>query len=257
MKLGAHQYWGETERQWDLGGLSVSLTRYPAFQSQARHSHENPTYFFLLGGDFTDVSSERGALAPQRFELLFHPSGAPHEGCSGPKGRFGLNFEPSESWLAKNDLKASDLGSYRIDSDPMRAGELLRLNVCGFEAVQAESQLLEILLPDALESQESPAWFRKVRGLLDSGRPWSLHSLADELAVHPVYLARVFRARFGVSVSEWLRRRRLVSCARSLMDGRPSSEVAHEEGFADQSHFGRAFRAYFDCTPHEFQRRWA
>lgn len=256
MKLEARQYWGEADRQWDLDGLSVTYTRYPALQRQLRHCHENPTYFFLLGGDFTDESDQLGSQTPKRFDLLFHPAEAWHEGSSGPRGRFGLNFEPSRGWLEKYGLTTKDLGEYRLVADPFRAGELLRLAVCGLETDLAETQILEMLLPAEPVANEAPTWFAKLGRLLDAEVSWSLRSLAEELSVHPVYLARIFRSRFGCSVSEWLRRKRLVECAKSLIDGRSSSEIAYEEGFSDQSHFGRTFRAYFNCTPGEFRRRW-
>jgi AraC family transcriptional regulator len=249
------QYWGQTTQRWAFDGLSVSLTKYPAAQIQTRHRHENPTFFFLLGGEFGDFSTERGSLYPRRFDLLYHPAGAWHESRCGDDGRWGLNLEPSSQWLSQLELSGSDFGIYRLESDPFRCSELLRLLLLGFESPSAEDQLFEILLAPRESAEESRSWLRRLDELVreDAAR-WRLNTLARELAVHPVYLARTFRARYGCSVTEWLNRRRLVESARALLEGRQVSEISHELGFADQSHFGRAFRGLFGTAPTQFQR---
>ncbi len=241
-----------------MGGVTVTSTRYSALQRQSRHRHENPTYFFLIGGEFCDVSSELGTRYPERFELLFHPAGCWHEGISGESGRCGLNIEPSVEWLAGFGLEASDLGKYRVESDPVRGCELLRLANSGMPGEWASDQILEILLPSEPVAQDGSGWLKRLDSLLfaSDGTRWSLRTLASELGVHPVYLARVFRQRYRCSLTQWLLRRRLLEAARGLSDGPSVSDVAHEAGFADQSHFGRAFRSYFELTPGHFQRRW-
>jgi len=257
--LRAGEYLGVADGRWELGGVTVTSTRYAPLRRQSRHRHENPTYFFLIGGEFCDVSSELGSRYPQRFELLFHPAGAWHEGVSGESGRFGLNIEPSVEWLAGFGLEAADLGEYRVDSDPVRGCELLRLANAGMPGEWAADQILEILLPLEPVATEGPDWLKRLDSLLfasDEVR-WGLRSLAHELGVHPVYLARVFRQRYRCSVTQWLLRRRLLEAARGLLKGRAASGVAHQAGFADQSHFGRAFRSYLELTPGHFQRRWA
>jgi len=256
--LGARQYWGESVQIWAVDGLSVSRSHYPPFQTQSRHRHENPTYFYLLGGEYCDESMELGRRSPGRFQLLYHPAGAWHEGASGPTGRFGLNLEPTEGWLGKFDLTFKDLGDYRVEDHPLRAAELLHLATIGFPASGAENQILEVLLPSSPAVEESSAWFRRLGRLLsdEPAERWSLQSLANELGVHPVHLARVFRARYGCSVTDWLLRKRILVGAGLLMEGKPVSEAAIQANFADQSHFGRTFRAYFDQTPREFQRYW-
>ena len=254
MTVEAARYWGEVDGQWQLGGLTATLTRYPALQPQRRHRHENPTYFFLLDGAFSDQSTELGYRLPERFELLYHPAGAWHEGISGPEGRYGLNLEIA---LEELDLREGDLGEYRLENDPMRCTELLRLILLGLETLDDADPLMEVLLAPQ-KRKEAPCWLRRLDSLLDApaDQTWTLRTLADELAVHPVYLARIFRARHGCSVSDWLLRRRLLAAAKGLADGRSASDVAHETGFADQSHFGRAFRAYAGQTPSAFRRRW-
>jgi AraC family transcriptional regulator len=73
--------------------------------------------------------------------------------------------------------------------------------------------------------------------------------------VHPVYLARSFRERYGVSVGEYVRRLRLDWAAAQLSATEtPVATVAAEAGFADQSHFTRAFKRHMGLTPGRYRR---
>jgi AraC-like DNA-binding protein len=79
--------------------------------------------------------------------------------------------------------------------------------------------------------------------------------LAREVGVHPVALARAFRARFGSTPGAYLRQLRLAWSVSELTDGtRSIAEIAVEAGFADQSHFTRVFRRACGETPGAFRR---
>lgn len=63
----------------------------------------------------------------------------------------------------------------------------------------------------------------------------------------------------GVTVSAWIRSRRLEHCRRDLSDplfiNRPVSSIAIRWGFVDASHFSRLFRATFGEAPTDFRSR--
>jgi AraC family transcriptional regulator len=92
---------------------------------------------------------------------------------------------------------------------------------------------------------------RRIRGILDDpDATTSVASLALEAGVHPVYLARKFRAAFGTSIREYrqiTRLRRAIQLVAATT--RPLSRIAHECGFADHSHMCRAFRAVIGWHP--------
>jgi AraC family transcriptional regulator len=74
------------------------------------------------------------------------------------------------------------------------------------------------------------------------------------VGVHRVHLAREFRDHFGLTVGDYVRRRRLAR-ARHLLahTDLPLSAAAADAGFADQAHLTRAFRAAFGTTPGRFR----
>jgi AraC-like DNA-binding protein len=77
----------------------------------------------------------------------------------------------------------------------------------------------------------------------------SLEQLAAIAGVSKYHLVRTFRAAVGVPPHTYQVRLRLTRSLLMLRQGTPLSAVAYELGFADQSHFTRAFRAEYGTTP--------
>jgi AraC family transcriptional regulator len=126
----------------------------------------------------------------------------------------------------------------------------------------AEGLALEILAATAREGTiergiaRPPRWLGAAEELLRArlGEPLGLSELADAVGVNAAHLARVFRARYGMSVGEYGRRLRLDWAAAEIArDERPIAEIAAAAGFADQSHFTRLFRRSLGTTPARFR----
>jgi AraC family transcriptional regulator len=97
-----------------------------------------------------------------------------------------------------------------------------------------------------------PRWLQAIALQVDdtfAARP-RVEALARGAGVHPVYLARCFRRHYGTSITERVRERRVERAAGLLGASRtPLSAVAHQSGFADQSHLSRVFRRATGLTP--------
>ena len=77
-----------------------------------------------------------------------------------------------------------------------------------------------------------------------------LAEVAEVAGVHPMHLARLFRERYGYSMGEFVRRRRIAwACGQLTSSDRTISAIALDAGFADQAHFTRTFRRVTGCTP--------
>ncbi len=88
--------------------------------------------------------------------------------------------------------------------------------------------------------------------------PLTLPRIAEACGMSPRYVQSLFQRR-GMSVSGWIRERRLESARLALADPAWATadltQVAVAHGFADHSHFTRSFRARFGETPSRWRER--
>lgn len=104
------------------------------------------------------------------------------------------------------------------------------------------------------------AWPERARRLIEErfASPLSLTGIASAVGVHPVHLARQFRASQGCTVGEYIRRVRVGFARRELeMTDKPIVEIAHSAGFFDQSQLTKTFKRLTGRTPAAYraQRR--
>jgi AraC family transcriptional regulator len=262
MRLPPGEYLGRAVREHREGGLRLVLSDYAPATESAYHTHVHPTFFVLLRGDHVDLL--RHGDRPQRpGTAVFHPVTLPHATRVGRAGMRGLNVEASPAWLARYGLDADRLDAYRVYDGP---GERLRLwtflaaafapGAAG--AADVETAAAELFEPLAAPSPAAgrPRWlYRAEEFLRDRFRdPVTLRTVADEVGVHPVYCARVFRHVFGCPVSRYLRRLRLAEAGRlAVHEGYPLAQAAVAAGFADQAHLTRVCAATLGFTPKRFR----
>lgn len=80
-----------------------------------------------------------------------------------------------------------------------------------------------------------------------------LDHLSDELGLSKFHLLRAFQKETGLSPRQWAMQLRTRRARGLLRSGIAASEVAHDLGFADQSHLNRHFRAAYGITPGRYQ----
>ena len=81
----------------------------------------------------------------------------------------------------------------------------------------------------------------------------ALDTLGDELGLSKFHVLRTFQKETGLSPRQWAMQLRTRRAKGLLRSGLSAAEVAHEVGFADQSHLNRHFRAAYGITPGRYQ----
>lgn len=255
MRLGSGDFFGISKLQIDHEGVSISARHYEPLTQQPWHCHERPTLFIQLAGDQQDETAYGGWAMPN-LSVTYHPRFLRHRSHLGPKGARGLNIELSDEWLAKNGVASHELGEGRtLESEASRSavlnlfriyspGELDGLDLGGIVV-----ELLETLTPPPPTSE--PKWLQRVESEIESDFRSSigLAHLAKSAGVHPVHLARVFRARHGCSVTEQIQRLRIQAATQQILEGDSIGSAALDAGFADQFHFSRTFQSHFGYCP--------
>ncbi len=83
----------------------------------------------------------------------------------------------------------------------------------------------------------------------------TLDTIAKELHYSKFYLERTFKKDMGISLYQYIRRRRLNEAAEKLGNtDRPVIEIALEAGYLSQQAFAQAFRDEYGCTPLEYRK---
>jgi AraC family transcriptional regulator len=104
----------------------------------------------------------------------------------------------------------------------------------------------------------TPGWLLRTRDEAEASATrggCTLSVLADHAGVHATHLARAFKERFGVTVTEFVRERRVAAATATLVTtSRSVGSIAADAGFADQSHFARLFRRMHGRSPREYRR---
>lgn len=104
--------------------------------------------------------------------------------------------------------------------------------------------------PAAPVTQSAPV--RRAREVLlrEPGTRRSLAEIAEDAHSTPFHLAHLFRRQTGLSLHQYRHRLRLAASLVRLEQGeRDLAGLAHDLGYASQSHFGAVFRAAIGTTP--------
>ena len=224
------------------------------------HAHEHATLNVVLDGEYRE-RVEGGALQSHGpATLIAKPGGTVHGNqlgsapaeCLVIELRADIVAELRDSVPQLADVfvqRSAQVARYggRLRAELTRRDDVTPLVVEGLVSeLLAELVRTPIRRPDA-----GRRWLTRARDLLhDEPGPQSLSDLAHRIGLHPVYIARAFRARFGCAVGEYVRSLRVERARRLLHHTRlPLSEIAARAGYSDQSHMTRDFRRAFDQSP--------
>ena len=244
----------------DVGPFEIQLLAFDPNHRIGAFDVTQPYLVVVLDGEVAKrFGSARWTLTRDSFATV--PLGAEHTSDFGRRGTTVLAvrsrdvdataFGPLLQRLRHVRAAASTAIGWRIAAE-LRAGDKSW-------PLAAEGLVLQLL---SAAGRAEPAaarrgcWLRDARELLHERvpAPTTLSELADAVGVHPVHLARSFRREYGVTVGEYVRALRLDWAAAQLgLPGKSLAEIAFGAGFADQSHFTRAFRAYAGVTPGRYR----
>ncbi|HWS50049.1 MAG TPA: helix-turn-helix domain-containing protein, partial [Microbacterium sp.] len=112
---------------------------------------------------------------------------------------------------------------------------------------------------DELSADPHRALVQRIRGYIDRNLASTELGPAAIASAHFIstrHLHGLFQEQ-GMTVSTWIRTRRLEQCRRDLLDpmlaDRPVAAIAARWGFVDAAHFSRAFKAAFSVSPSEYR----
>jgi AraC family transcriptional regulator len=263
-ELSAGHYIGSVTRRSDYGGAILSEIRHAHGRALPPHQHHASYFSVLISGKYAEtVGSHRLDYRP--FSLGFHPAGLLHRDEIGNWGARFFNIDISEAWVQRwggHFDRALTVDPRLLDHRAaVIVSRLYALGRRGLATIDVVDETLCELLGEA-ERIEAPAdrgrprWLSRCVDLLHDAveRPVTIADIARDLDLHPVYLSRAFRGRFGCGIGEYLQKLRINAACRSLVGvERSLADIASATGFSDQSHFTRVFKSAVGCSPGRFR----
>lgn len=225
------------------------------------HEHASLGLSIVLRGQVEEQVG-RTTVQAGTGQLVVKPAGTVHANRFGPAGArlLSIDIHPTVAEDSVRTLKALARWRWLRSIAALRiAARTLALarwpeETGGALAATVVLELSELLAEGIVRpaDRRPSAWLLAVRDRLHAEHASScrVRELASLAGVHPVHLARRFRAQFGCSVTEYLRNLRLHAAAAALADeAQPVGAVAAATGFADQSHLCRVFRSAVGVSP--------
>lgn len=238
---------------------SVTETTYPPRLRLRQHAHSSAYLCFVRDGGFT----ERQGRRVERYDrswCVFRPPHDEHANEFDAAGAVCLNVDIGDSWLQR--LGELGLTHRRLGvqspfvaqlrgrlEDELRAPD-------SASAVVVESLAAEVLVFAARSGERARVgrsrWLERAQQMIECefASPLSLARIASAVDIHPVHLARQFRAVHGCTIGDYIREVRVAFARRQLITTEvPISAIALSSGFFDQSQLTRAFRRVTGRTP--------
>jgi len=272
--LGAGNFYGAVEAKREQCGAIFTNLRHSSPKKLPAHAHELAFFALLLEGEYGEIY-ERQDRQFRPFTIHFRPAGIPHQDEVGPRGVRFFEIEIRPSWCER---LADYPAALDLAHDDCVGGPLLWFGMKMYrefmgadttENLGADDLVVESLLAEMLgcvarvrreDVAHRPVWLGRIIEKLTAeySERLTLHALSLEAGVHPVHLSRVFRKFVQEGIGEHVHRLRIrAACEQMLTRELSMAEISLASGYADQSHFTRAFRRAAGVTPAAFRRQLA
>lgn len=247
------------------------------------HSHDYYEFYFFLEGDIRMHIAGR-AYPLQYGDVILIPPGVKHHATIGQ----AKTYRRFVLWIGKDCFdrllaESEDYGylirllhqtkEYVFHNSFVEFNSLQALVMQLLEALQTEhfgrtcevELLLRTLLLrlnqtayERMHSAKESATAELYLNLCDYisnhlDEPLSLDILSGKFYVSKYYISHTFKDHMGISLHQYIAKKRLSACRDAMKGGRKISDVYQQFGFHDYSSFFKAFKKEFGISPKEYQ----
>jgi AraC family transcriptional regulator len=242
----------------EIPGFGVRWLDFAPALSLPSHAHAQVCIAVVLHGGFDGIWGGREGIASSGT-LIVEPAGELHANRFFAKsGARVVAIQPVGERAfgidrASRGARPDALGvAWRMAAELSRPDDVTPIALEGLSL-----ELLAIASRAEGPTEQRPRWLLRATAIVEEqyAQPLALSVIAAEVGVHPIHLARSFRARHGRSVGAHLRAIRVQRAAERLaMTDDPIAQIALAVGFADQSHLNRWFVRLLGATPAAYRR---
>lgn len=257
--LNKGEYSGNILNLIECEGIITSKTAYANDYNKSYHFHTNPHLSFILIGAHLERKKNRTEVKTTK-DILFYHSGELHQTTPFSPQTQNLNLEIDSCFLNKYQVSEAQL-EYAVQKNIRSQLFVLKLNTeLNLNDDLTEDSLYSLLFNFVAETNvkdyKQIPWCLKLEEILNDN--WNINQRLDDLSmalgVHPVTISKHFSKYFGCTMSEYIRRKRIVHSLVLLKSSNKSlTEIAHFCGFSDQSHFFRTFKHLTGISPKAYR----
>ncbi len=247
---------GTLLRRVDLHGSVLTSTAYAPQVHLPQHAHTSAFMVFVRDGAFGEQYGRRSERY-DRWSCIYRPQLDEHANDFGEGGAILTAIDVGAAWVER--LREAGFSGERFSvrspfvqqfRDRLEA-ELAMPDSMSDMIVEALATEIIVLGTRCAEKRERPR-AERARRLIEEhfASSLSLSVIANAVGVHPVHLARQFRASHGCTVGEYIRRVRVAFARQELVaSDKPIAEIALAAGFSDQSQLTKSFKRITGETP--------
>ena len=237
-----------------------------------RHCHNQYELIYICQGKGSfQVEGNTYRLYPGCF-LVFRPQ---EFHCiridpSTPYERYVVHFYRSNIFENAEELLAifenRDLGFSNLYADPNGTlpGYFHRLDDCLEYSDPNRSTMAKLVLNELLvtlnaryyltgDNVNAEKLIHRIVAYINENlsNPMKTEDLAKQFFISRPYLSHMFKKHTGLSVSDYISRKRLTMAQGLLRDGVSAIDAANQCGYTDYSVFYRAYKKFYDKNPSE------
>jgi AraC family transcriptional regulator len=255
-------HFGQVKTVRQMGSLIVAESRYQPDLETPSHWHQTASFIMVFAGSYREEFAQR-QFACGPGGILYRPAGEIHRDRIGSSGAYCVMVEMPAEWMQKVAATGSVLSAPR--QAPHDAGIAFRLRrelvLCDeLSPFAVEALTMELaceMQRTEVKENASPRWLLQLRERIEeefASLP-PIQMLAREFGIHPGHMSRAFRRRFGCTIGEYARRRKIEYCCEHLCrDTTDLCDLAMRAGFSSQAHMTRVFKMHIAMTPGQFRR---
>ncbi len=254
------------------------------FHSVGSHSHDYyEFYFFESGAVSMEIADRQYAL--HQGDMLIIPPGVLHRAVVADEGGAYRRFV---FWLSRAFVQAltdqaAEYGfltrcaeqqrQYRYSFDIFTFNTIRTLLFSVLDELHtnryARQERLQIELRRLLltvnrlayeqqhqkNGKEEPSQYALISAYIDEhlSEPLTLELIAGQFFLSKYYVAHLFRQSAGLSVLQYLTKKRLAAVCAAIQSGQPIHEACLQYGFQEYSSFYRAFQKEYGLSPSAYR----
>ncbi len=252
----------ELKSRKQFQGFSIVDVCYQPGETYGKHIDRKSRISVILRGEVQEIATGKEVFA-KPGNLVFKPGDLMHQNSFGKKGGRILSVIFEDASTEMGDSKWVDDWRWHQEIDSTKRAfqfakclqELEEIDDIVEELTDLKASLIR---SESICKKEIPTWLQIVHENIMDDFSVTLRTkdLAENMGVHPVYLARAFRKYYGCSIKQRIQQRRIDFVINALSKQETNiSEIAMNAGFSDQSHLTRSFKDLLDMSPGKF-RKW-